>query len=208
MCFRTAAPEKLFCTHGVETPDTVRAGNTPWTIHVTGRHLWQTVSLPFASHAALNFTFQSTLPGVRGGLLRGCGSQTSFLNHGRHRPGSVKQLYPPVPLSGTCIWLKYSAWLPALPCMYNYRICCLPLITLPNNVWRGRRRWIPNEVWKRLIKIAMVKSQRTSVCSALADQGRWEDRLCAWDSKLFFLALNFWFLFWSPIYLNFGCLKM
>lgn len=30
----------------------------------------------------------------------------------------------------------------------------------------GRRRWIPNEVWKRLIKIAVVKSQCTSVfCS-------------------------------------------
>lgn len=131
---------------------------------------------------------------MRGGLLCGCGSQTSFLNHGRHRPSSVKQLYPPVPLSSTCIWLKYSAWLPVLPCMYNYRICCLPLITLPNNVWRGRQRWIPNEVWKRLIKIAMVKSQRTSVCSALADQGRWEDRLCAWDSKLFlifFFCLEF-----------------
>lgn len=135
---------------------------------------------------------------MHGGLLCGCGSQTSFLNHGRHRPSSVKQLYPPVPLSSTCIWLKYSAWLPALPCMYNYRICCLPLITLPNNVWRGRRRWIPNEVWKRLIKIAMVKSQRTSVCSALADQGRWEDRLCAWDSKLFFLPWIFGFYFGLP----------
>lgn len=53
--------------------------------------------------------------------------------------------------------------LPALPCMYNYRICCLLLITLPNNIWRGRRRWIPNEVWKRLIRIAMVKSRHTSV---------------------------------------------
>lgn len=29
----------------------------------------------------------------------------------------------------------------------------------------------------------MVKSQRTRVCSALADQGRWEDGLCAPDSE-------------------------
>lgn len=91
-----------------------------------------------ADHIALNVMFQPTSHCVYEWLLSGCDSQTPFFNHGSHRPSIMKQLYPPVPHSSTCIWLKYSAELPALPCMYNYRICCLPLITLPNNVWRGK----------------------------------------------------------------------
>lgn len=78
--------------------------------------------------------FQPTSHHMYERLLRECNSQTPFFNHDGQRANIMRQLYPPVPLSSTCIWLKYSAQLAALPCMYNYRICCLPLITLPNNV--------------------------------------------------------------------------
>lgn len=67
----------------------------------------------------------------------------------------------------------------------------------PQTMFEGwMRQGIPNEVWRRLIKMTVVKKPVYPCDFALTEQERWEDGLYGWDSiVLFFLCLDFRFLF-------------